>query len=436
MLTSYILDICIETFDMTGSAIFVKEEFSLEYLIAFLNSSVSAYINKVLNPTLALQIKNVRDMPIKDASSNVPKKNAEILIGNTKSDWDAYERSWDFTRLPILSTPHQQTTLAASYTTTRAHWQHMTNEMQRLEQENNRIFIDAYGLQDELTPEVPLKEITLTCNPYYRYGGDNSPEQLEQRLQTDTCKELVSYAIGNMMGRYSLNRDGLVYAHAGNQGFNELVQAGAYQRFAADADGILPITDMPWFTDDAANRIKDFLIAVWGQNTLNENLLWLADSLGRKPDETPEEAIRRYLVSSFYKDHLQTYKKRPIYWLFSSGKHKAFEALVYLHRYNEGTLSRMRTEYVVPLTGKMNDRIRFLETEVPKATSTAERKKLEKDIDRLKKKLDELRLYDEKLRHYADHRIALDLDDGVKVNYGKFGDLLAEVKAVTGGSDE
>lgn len=424
------------------------------------------YALRALNPTLNLNPGNLSDIPVIDV---VDCEHVKIADQISKRDWDFYETSWDFTRLPILSTPHQQTTLAASYTTTRAHWQHMTHEMQRLEQENNRIFIDAYGLQDELTPEVPLKEITLNCNPHYRYGGDNSPEQLEQRLQTDTCKELVSYAIGNMMGRYSLNRDGLVYAHAGNQGFNELVQAGAYQRFAADADGILPVTDISWFTDDAANRIKEFLIAVWGGKgvrdqgsgieeqglatigqqcesansplppkpySLNNDLLWLADSLGRKADETPEEAIRRYLVSSFYKDHLQTYKKRPIYWLFSSGKHKAFEALVYLHRYNEGTLSRMRTEYVVPLTGKMNDRIRFLETEVPKATSTAERKKLEKDIDRLKKKLDELRLYDEKLRHYADRRIALDLDDGVKVNYGKFGDLLAEVKAVTGGSDD
>ncbi|MBP7179498.1 MAG: SAM-dependent methyltransferase, partial [Moraxellaceae bacterium] len=306
-----------------------------------------------------------------------------------------------------------------------------TGFLKSLEVANNSLISSMYGLRDEIDADVPLTKITVDVNPYYRYGGMSS-EKYVLRFQSDTSKELISYAIGNMMGRYSINETGLIYAHANNIGFDPT----RYTTFPADADGILPVTDILWFADDAANRVREFLLAVWGQTTLDENLLWLADSLGRKSEETPEEAIRRYIATSFYKDHLQTYKKRPIYWLFSSGKHKAFEALVYLHRYNEGTLSRMRTEYVVPLTGKMNDRIRFLETEVPKATSTAERKKLEKDIDRLKKKLDELRLYDEKLRHYADRRIALDLDDGVKVNYGKFGDLLAEVKAITGGSDE
>jgi len=281
-----------------------------------------------------------------------------------------------------------------------------------MEEENNSIFLEIYGLDDEIDHRVSDDQITLT--------RPNREKDMQR---------LISYAIGTMMGRYSLDEPGLIYAHAGNIGFDP----SRYPTFPADQDGILPVTDLPWFPDDAAHRIREFLLAVWGPTTLDENLLWLADSLGRKPDESPEDAIRRYIATGFYKDHLQTYKKRPIYWLFSSGKQKAFEALVYLHRYNEGSLSRMRTEYVVPLTGKMNDRIRFLSDELPKATSTTERKKLEKDLDRLKKKLDELRLFDEKLRHYADQRISLDLDDGVKVNYGKFGDLLAEVKAVTGG---
>jgi type II restriction/modification system DNA methylase subunit YeeA len=162
-------------------------------------------------------------------------------------------------------------------------------------------------------------------------------------------------------------------------------------------------------------------------------MAWLAESLGTKGNETPDETIRRYLASSFFKDHLQTYKKRPIYWLFSSGKQGAFQALVYLHRYHEGTLARMRAEYVVPLTGKMQSRIEMLEKDKDAATSTATRNKIAKQIESLKKKHVELLAYDEKLRHYADMRISLDLDDGVKVNYGKFGDLLAEVKAVTGG---
>lgn len=232
-----------------------------------------------------------------------------------------------------------------------------------------------------------------------------------------------------MMGRYSLDEPGLIYAHAGNVGFD----ATRYKSFPADADGIIPITDELWFEDDAANRIREFLLAVWPAETLDENMAWLAESLGTKGNETPAETIRRYLASSFFKDHLQTYKKRPIYWLFSSGKQGAFQALVYLHRYHEGTLARLRAEYVVPLTGKMQSRIEMLEKDKDAASSTAARNKIAKQIESLKKKHVELLAYDEKLRHYADMRISLDLDDGVKVNYGKFGDLLAEVKAVTGG---
>ena len=196
-------------------------------------------------------------------------------------------------------------------------------ELMRLETENNRIFIQAYGLQDELSPEVPESQITLA-------RADREKD----------CQRLISYAIGCMMGRYSLDAPGLIYAHAGNVGFDP----SRYPSFPADADGILPVTDQPWFADDAAARVREFLHAVWGPDTLEENLAWLAESLGPKASETPEETIRRYIANQFFKDHLQTYKKRPIYWLFSSGKQGAFQALVYLHRYHEGTLARMRSE--------------------------------------------------------------------------------------------
>ena len=326
-------------------------------------------------------------------------------------------------------------------------------EMQRLEEENNRLFIEAYGLQDELSPEVPEDQITLT-------HADR--EKDSQRL--------ISYAIGCMMGRYRLDKPGLIYAHAGNVDFDKIyygtdsppfekggpggilhiTQAESEEQnqeqippnppftkggiFAPDADGIVPITDELWFEDDAANRLNEFLLAVWDAETLEENKSWLAESLGQKGNETPQQTIRRYIAGSFYKNHLQTYKKRPIYWLFSSGKQGAFQALVYLHRYNESTLARMRAEYVVPLTGKIQSRIEMLKKDAAVASSNAEKSKLDKDIDKLGKKYVELLSFDEKLRHYADLRILLDLDDGVKVNYGKFGDLLAEVKSVTGGT--
>ena len=284
--------------------------------------------------------------------------------------------------------------------------------------------------------------ITLTCNPHYRYGGNLTDEEREQRLQSDTISELISYAIGCMMGRYSLDRQGLVYAHAGNIGFSELVAEGAYQTFHADSDGILPLTSEHWFDDDVAARVEEFVGTVWGEEHLEENLQFIAGSLclyAIKPvknaNETASKTIRRYLSTQFFKDHLKTYKKRPIYWLFSSGKEKAFECLVYLHRYNEATLPRMRTEYVSPLLGQMASRIELLRLKKVDA-ATAEAKRLDKEIDSLTKQLTELRAFDDQLKHYADMKITLDLDDGVKVNYGKFGNLLAEVKAITGDKGE
>jgi type II restriction/modification system DNA methylase subunit YeeA len=291
--------------------------------------------------------------------------------------------------------------------------------MQRLEEENNRLFIDAYGLHDEFSPKVPEDQITLT-----------------RADQEKDIQRLISYAIGCMMGRYSMDEPGLIYAHAANVDFDP----SHYPSFPADEDGILPLTDQEWFKDDATNRLREFLVAVWGEDTLQQNLDFVAESLTLssfkpKKAETSLYTVRRYLSNQFYKDHLQTYKKRPIYWLFSSGKQKAFECLVYLHRYNDSTLARMRTEYVTPLLGKYSAYADQLNQQLQDASSS-EATRIKKDIQALEKKQTELRQFDDRLKHYADMRIKLDLDDGVKVNYGKFGDLLAEVKAVTGGAGE
>ena len=254
-------------------------------------------------------------------------------------------------------------------------------------------------------------------------------EEQWTRFRQDTMKELVSYTIGCMMGRYSLGAPGLGYAHSGNVDFD----VSRYTTFPADSDGIVPLTAAEWFDDDACPPTHRVHLGGLGQAThLEDNLAFMADNLSPKKNESSRETLRRYLCDSFFKDHLQTYKKRPIYWLFSSGKQKAFQCLVYLHRYNEGTLARMRTEYVIPLQGMLTSRVRRLEGDIVAAASTAHRKRLEKERATLVKRQPELREFDEKLRHYADHRISLDLDDGVKVNYARFGDLLAEVKTVTG----
>jgi type II restriction/modification system DNA methylase subunit YeeA len=235
-----------------------------------------------------------------------------------------------------------------------------------------------------------------------------------------------------MMGRYSLDKSGVIYAKSRNEDFDP----SQYQTFPANLDSITPITESTWFPDDATERFVEFIGKAWLREHLEENLKFIAGCLGPNRDEHPRETIRRYMVTGFYKDHLQTYKKRPIYWLFSSGRQRAFQCLVYLHRYHEGTLARMRTEYVIPLQGKLSHRIEQLDGDITTATSTSHRRKLEKERENLVKQRSELAGFDEKLRHYADQRIALNLDDGVRVNYGKFGDLLAEVKAVTGGTEE
>ena len=419
-------------FDNGGCTLFCDSD--IHSYGAFINSAVAGRYLEFLSPTLNFQPGDIGRLPvISTLVSSAIESNTTDLVKLGQTDWDAYERSWDFQSVPILTASTEPTpTLESSYTAWSTQNRDSIAEMKRLEEENNRLFIDAYGLADELTPDVPIEQITLTVNPAYRYGGKATEEEQWTRFRGDTMEELVSYAVGCMMGRYSVDAPGLIYAHSGNEGFDP----SCYTTFSADDDGIVPLTDTEWFDDDAAHRVIEFVsVAFPGEEDaahLEANLTFLADNLSPKKNESSRETLRRYLCDRFFKDHLQTYKRRPIYWLFSSGKQKAFQCLVYLHRYNEGTLARMRSEYVIPLQGKMAARLEKLQGDIQAATSTAQSKRLENDRAKLEKQQVELLAFDEKLRHYADRRITLDLDDGVKVNYGKFGDLLAEVKAVHG----
>lgn len=398
-------------FDTGGLAAFPPSEWK-NTIAGFLNSHVARTFLAVLNPTLNFTVGGVSGLPFLKDSLQRCRSEVESLVSRAfvlaKSDWDSQESSWEFLQPAIMDSSDS---IAGGYAKWATDCHERNQEMLEIETENNRLFINAYGLQNELSPEVPDDQLTLYC-----------PDREED------VKRLVSYAIGCMMGRYSLDEPGLIYADSGNEGFDP----SQYSTFPADEDGIVPLTDISWFPDDAANRFEQFIKAAWPEEHLEENLTFVAESLGKKKGETSRDCIRRYLATGFYKHHLSMYKKRPIYWLFSSGKQRAFQCLVYLHRHNAGTLSRMRTEYVVKLQGKINSRIDQLEDDIPAANSTSHRKKLEKERDNLIKQREELQEFDEKLRHYADHRIELDLDDGVKVNYGKFGDLLAEVKTITG----
>jgi hypothetical protein len=387
-------------------------------LIAFLNSSLTAFFGSAINPTLSFNLADLYDLPLlldemKNARGSIEPLVDSLIVLST-ADWDNFETSWGFCDQPLLRPGLKGATLEASWRNWEAQSTAAIRRMQELETENNRIWIDAYSLQDELTPEVPEQQITLARSDARR-----------------DMAAFLSYAVGCMMGRYSLDEPGLILADAADSLAEYMEKVGKPLNrltFSPDEDGIIPVLDGEWFKDDIVARVHAFLRATFGEATLEANLHFIEESLGKD--------LRKYFVADFYKDHLQTYKKRPIYWLFSSGKERAFQALVYVHRYHEGTLSRMRTEYVIPLQGKSASRIDQLAGDIQKATSTSHRKKMEKERDTLLKQRNELQTFDEKLRHYADQRIQLDLDDGVKVNYGKFGDLLAEVKAVTGGSDE
>ena len=395
-----------------GQAVFSTDA-DLLTLLAYLNSCVATRFLEVLSPTSHFDVGQIAALPFKRPEADVSVY-VQKLIALHEADWNGQETSWDFTEMPLVSrgTPLsvQESVKAHSYAC------HLLRDtVISLEEGNNRVFAEAFGLEESISVGVADEQLVVY-----------------QPTPPEESRRLLSYAIGCMMGRYSLDKEGLIYAHSGNQGFDP----SQYTKFPADEDGIVPVTEAPWFDDDAANRFERFVKTVWPADTLDENLAFVAESLGAKKTETPRETIRRYFAGDFYKHHLQTYKNRPIYWLFSSGKQGAFEALVYLHRYNEGTLSRMRTEYVVPLLGKMNGRIGMLADTIATATSTKQRKDAEKEKDKLTKQLAELQAFDERLNHFASQRINLDLDDGVKVNYGKFGDLLADVKKVCGKAEE
>lgn len=422
-----------------GPMIFIDE---LNGLLAYLNSALAREILKFLNPTLTFNVGNIAELPfvgdLLDRESLVV--STHVLVDISKHDWDAYENSWDFTILPILNPDHRQPTLKATYQKLRAHWREMTLEMQRLEEENNRIFIDAYGLQDELTPEVPLNEITLICNPWYRYNRKLTTEhtestennhsknsvcsvysvvkksfpiddELEALLLADTMRELVSYAVGCMFGRYALDKPGLILANQGEtiedyykkvstentestEKNNSVcsVYSEDQKSFPADDDNVIPMLDGDWFTDDIAERFREFLKVAFGVDHYEENLQFVEDALGKD--------IRKYFLRDFYNDHVRRYKKRPIYWLFSSPK-GSFNALIYMHRYRPDTVSVVLNDYLREFRTKLTAHKNHLEAvSISASASQAEKTKALKEID---------------------------LDDGVKVNYPKFGAALKKI---------
>jgi type II restriction/modification system DNA methylase subunit YeeA len=299
--------------------------------------------------------------------------------------------------------------------------------MQRLEEENNRIFIEAYGLQDELTPEVPLNEITLTCNPHYRYGGNKTEAELEALLLADTMKEFISYAVGCMFGRYSLDKPGLILANQGET-IEDYRQKVPNSSFPADEDNVIPMLDGDWFPDDIAERFRKFLRVTFGEEHYDENLKFLENAIGKD--------IRKYFLRDFYTDHVKRYKKRPIYWLFSSPK-GSFNALIYMHRYRPDTVSVVLNDYLREFRTKLTAHKNHLEqVSISESATASERTKALKEIEKLNKTIEELADYEREVIYpLATEQVAIDLDDGVKVNYGKFGNALKKIPGLDAKED-
>jgi type II restriction/modification system DNA methylase subunit YeeA len=415
-------------FGSGGKGLFTKGED--HFYLGYLNSKIALYCLGLLSPTLNYEAGHIGSLPITTSSNTKIESSKRIprLIDLSKSDWDSYETSWDFSSLPLLNPDYRQSTLKATYQKLRDHWREMTLEMQRLEEENNRIFIEAYGLQDELTPEVPLNEITLTCNPHYRYGNDRSEDELEALLLADTVRELVSYAVGCMFGRYALDKPGLILASQGET-IEDYLKRVSEPSFPADDDNVIPMLDGDWFTDDIAERFRKFLRVAFGEEHYEENLQFVEKALGKNGKARD---IRDYFLKDFYSDHVRRYKKRPIYWLFSSPK-GSFNALIYMHRYRPDTVSVVLNDYLREFRAKLASRRKHVEEiSISSSASSRDKSAALKEIEKLGAMIQELDQYESEILYpLATQQIEIDLDDGVKVNYNKFGKALQKVKGLS-----
>ena len=406
-------------FDVAGMSCFAPHDM-LMYLLGLNNSKVVRTLMATLAPTINFQAGDIANIPVIRKHSEIPVINelVEESITYEVRDWDSFETSWDFTKHPLI---RPVSTVVDAFAQWEAECDDRFAQLKANEEELNRIFIDIYGLQDELTPEVEDKDVTVR----------------KADLQRD-IKSLISYVVGCMFGRYSPLKDGLLYA-GGDWDYTaiqqELMDAIGKNEFSScdmvwdanfiDKDNIIPICDDEYFDDDIVGRFVKFIETVYGRDTLEENLKFIADALGGKGQ--PREIIRNYFLNDFYADHCKIYQKRPIYWLFDSGKKNGFKALIYMHRYQPDTIARIRTDYVHEQQSRYRTAISDMENRIANA-ATSERVKLNKALTKLKDQDAELRSYEEKIHHLADQMIAIDLDDGVKVNYAKFQDVLAKIK--------
>lgn len=389
------------TFDSAGLGLFCKNQVSiveLQILLAFLNSKIVEVLLAILNPTLNVTPAIVKKLPY-PKNDNKTLTLAQSNIAISREDWDAFETSWDFKRHPLI---RKVDTIEEAFLAWEKECADRFRQLKANEEELNRIFIEIYGLQDELTPDVEDKDVTVRKADLVR-----------------DIKSFISYSVGCMFGRYSLDADGLAFA--GGE-WDE----SKYKTFPADKDAIIPVCDREYFEDDIVARFADFVKAVYGAENLEKNLKFISRALGGK-EENPRKVIREYFIKDFFADHCKIYQKRPIYWLFDSGRKNAFKALVYIHRYKPDTIARLRTGYLHEVQAKYAADAESLEKALTAGTG-GNQTQMKKELFALKAKQEEMHAFEEKIHHYADIRISIDLDDGVKHNYALFADVLAKLK--------
>lgn len=381
-------------FNVEAPTFYPNNGVSLQYILGFLNTNILNNLFGYISQSMHFLAGDMAKLPIYYDKSSVAK--VEKLVNDTirlaKDDWDSFETSWDFQHHPML---HKVSNIIEAFDQWKDECDVRFHQLKAKEEELNRIFIEIYGLQDELTPEVEEKDVTVR----------------KADLQRD-IKSFISYAVGCMFGRYSLDEEGLIYA--GGEW-----DSSRYKTFFPDADNCIPITDEEYFSDDIVGRFVEFVKTVYGADTLEENLDFIANALGNKGD-TSREVIRNYFLKDFYADHLKVYQKRPIYWLFDSGKQNGFKALIYMHRYDADTVGRVRTDYLHCAQKYVETAMQSAQYTIDNASSASEKSKATKAVTKYTKQLAEMKIYDEAIAHIANKRIEIDLDDGVKVNYEKF----------------
>jgi hypothetical protein len=412
-------------FDAATNSAFPSTRSELLRILSAANNCFVSWMGPILNPTMHFKIGDFEALPACLRSDSDVESDIEELIDLSKYDWDTYETSWEFSKSPLVDSRLDSEVLHLAYKGLREFQEKMISDVRMLEEKNNKIYIRSYGLEDELLADVAVDEVTLTCNPKFRYGGKATVEKLENRFLENTIQEFLSYSVSCMFGRYSLDREGLILANQGDT-LEDYLKQVPQPSFIPDDDNVIPLIDFDgdWFEDDITERFKQFLKVTFGEEYFSVNLAFIEEAIGKD--------IKKFFLKDFYADHVKRYKKRPIYWMFSSPK-GSFNALIYMHRYRPDTVSVVLNDYLREFRTKLQARKESYEqVEISASASAKEKTQAIKTIQKINKVLDEVNDYERDILYpLAGKAPEIDLDDGVKHNYPLFGKALKKITGLS-----